>query len=90
MHELHLHWGRDIRAARKAAGLSRTELASMVGVAEITIARWETGFSGPRDARRVALAEVLGVPVGTLFSYVAAGRRAASTSTNPPGPTSPI
>jgi transcriptional regulator with XRE-family HTH domain len=72
MRELHRAWGDNIRAARKSAGLSRTELESIVGVAEITVARWETGFSGPRDPHRVALAELLAVPVATLFPYVVA------------------
>jgi transcriptional regulator with XRE-family HTH domain len=72
MRELHRTWGDNIRADRKTVGLSRTELELIVGVAEITFARWETGSCGPRDAHWVALAEAFEVPVATLFCYVLA------------------
>lgn len=33
----------QFRAARKAAGLTQTEAARLVGVTQVTVARWETG-----------------------------------------------
>jgi transcriptional regulator with XRE-family HTH domain len=37
----------DIRAARKAAGLTQTEAAALIGVQRVTWTRWECGLSPP-------------------------------------------
>lgn len=35
--------GKELRAARLKAGLSRTEVSKLAGVAKATISRWERG-----------------------------------------------
>lgn len=38
--------GAEIREARKAAGLSRAELGSRIGVTHVSIGHWESGRTG--------------------------------------------
>lgn len=51
----HFMTGEDIRRWRLARGLSQAELAELLGVAENTVWRWETGLRSP-DPRLIALA----------------------------------
>lgn len=52
-----------IAKAREAAGISRQELASRMGLQEDTIAYWETERCAPRSNRLVQLAGILNVPL---------------------------
>lgn len=36
--------GRELRAARERLGLTQAELAKVVGVQRVTVARWEAGL----------------------------------------------
>jgi transcriptional regulator with XRE-family HTH domain len=48
-----------LQRLRKRAGLSQRELAALVGVAEITVRKWETGKRAPRLMRIKELAKAL-------------------------------
>jgi transcriptional regulator with XRE-family HTH domain len=85
------HIGANIRAARKALGLSQAELAAKVGVEPPTVSRWETGKDFPGQERLPALCEALsvsqryfdptfkGFPIGTIERTVISHGSAAPT-----------
>jgi len=47
------------RRLRRAAGLAQRELAAVIGVTRLTLARWELGRFQPRGARRERYAAAL-------------------------------
>ncbi len=51
--------GLELRQLRDGAGLTRAALASLVGVSEQTVWRWETGRVRVRGVALVALVSVL-------------------------------
>lgn len=57
----------NIRALRKAKGLSQQELAVKVNVVRQTISKWEQGLSVPDADLLMALSEALEKPVSTLL-----------------------
>lgn len=57
----------NIRALRKAKGLSQQELAVKVNVVRQTISKWEQGLSVPDSDLLIALSEALETPVSTLL-----------------------
>jgi transcriptional regulator with XRE-family HTH domain len=58
---------------REYAGLTREELAGLLGVVRLTERRWETGRRNPRPAMLARVAEVTGAPAdGTAAWDVAA------------------
>jgi transcriptional regulator with XRE-family HTH domain len=59
--------GANIRAARKAAGLTGKELAERLEVSAVAVSQFERGTSMPAVTTFAAIAEVLGVPYGVLF-----------------------
>ena len=59
--------GTNIRAARKAAGLSQEELGERLGVVSQTVSKWERDESSPDAALLPPLAEALGVSLDRLF-----------------------
>ncbi|EHN72330.1 hypothetical protein SMCF_8268 [Streptomyces coelicoflavus ZG0656] len=59
--------GRRVRAVRRAVDLTQSEVAKAVGVADPTVASWETGQSTPDGERLPALARVLGEHLDGLF-----------------------
>lgn len=66
-------WGRNIAAARRAAGLTQLDLGEAIPLKTrypfVTISRWERGISIPGDEYRIRLAQILGVPARDLFPY---------------------
>ena len=52
---------------RKQLGLSQKELASILGVTNKSVSKWETGAAIPRTNTLVQLAEVFNVSVDELF-----------------------
>ena len=57
----------NIKAIRKAKGLSQQELAVKVNVVRQTISKWEQGLSVPDSDLLIALSEALETPVSTLL-----------------------
>ena len=57
----------NLKAIRKAKGLSQEELAVKVNVARQTISKWEQGLSVPDSDLLIALSEALETPVSTLL-----------------------
>lgn len=57
----------NIKAIRKAKGLSQEELAARLHVVRQTISKWETGLSVPDADLLIAISEALETPVSTLL-----------------------
>lgn len=57
----------NIRALRKAKGLSQEELAIKLNVVRQTVSKWEQGRSVPDADMLISLSEVLEVPVSTML-----------------------
>lgn len=57
----------NIKAIRKAKGLSQQELAIKLNVVRQTISKWEQGLSVPDSDMLVFISEVLETPVSTLL-----------------------
>ena len=57
---------RALRAARRAAGLTRDGLAAAAGVSTTTVKAWENGARTPLPTTQVRLAAVLGVGFADL------------------------
>ncbi len=57
----------NIKAIRKAKGLSQEELAVKLNVVRQTISKWETGLSVPDADMLIHISEVLETPVSTLL-----------------------
>ena len=49
---------KQIKAIRRALGVTQQEIAQMIGATQVTIARYETGVSQPTGAYRLALEEL--------------------------------
>ena len=56
-----------IAKARKAAGLTQSELARRLGIRPQSVQSWEAGITAPRARRLTQVAEVLGVPEAFFF-----------------------
>ena len=57
----------NLKAIRKAKGLSQEELAIKVNVVRQTISKWEQGLSVPDADMLISLSEALETPVSTLL-----------------------
>lgn len=57
----------NIRAARKARGLSQEELAARLNVVRQTISKWEQGLSVPDADLLIILSKALEIPVSALL-----------------------
>lgn len=57
----------NIRAVRKAKGLSQEELSVKLGVVRQTVSKWEQALSVPDSDMLISLSEVLETPVSTLL-----------------------
>ena len=57
----------NIKAIRKAKGLSQQELAIKLNVVRQTISKWEQGLSVPDSDMLVFISEALETPVSTLL-----------------------
>lgn len=66
-----LDWwlGATMKAARTAAHITRTQIAGRLGVAELTVLKFEHGESHPRESDQylAAYAELLGVADALVF-----------------------
>ena len=61
-------FGDRISALRQEHGYSQFQLASLVGVSDKAVSKWETGVAKPRMKTCQRLAAVLGVDLDELFS----------------------
>ncbi|WP_148138287.1 helix-turn-helix domain-containing protein, partial [Olsenella sp. HMSC062G07] len=57
----------NIKAFRKAKGLSQEELAIRLNVVRQTVSKWEQGRSVPDADMLIALSETLETPVSALL-----------------------
>ena len=57
----------NIKAIRKARGLSQQELAVKLNVVRQTVSKWEQGLSVPDSDLLIALSQALETPVRTLL-----------------------
>ena len=57
----------NIKAVRKAKGLSQEELAIKLNVVRQTVSKWERGLSVPESEMLISISEVLETPVGVLL-----------------------
>ena len=57
----------NLKAARKAKGLTQAELAARLHVVRQTVSKWEKGLSVPDAQLLIRLAAVLEVPVSALL-----------------------
>lgn len=57
----------NIKAIRKAKGLSQQELAVKLNVVRQTVSKWEQKLSVPDSDMLIAISEVLETPVSTLL-----------------------
>lgn len=64
-------FGRNLRSARLAAGLSREELAGRVGISRSYVGRLEAGVSECRFITAMRLADVLGIWTEDLLDGIA-------------------
>lgn len=55
---------------REFLEISRGEMAKRLDTTEATISRWEAGIVMPSDARKIEVADFLGVPAVSLFPLV--------------------
>ncbi|MGN0998550.1 MAG: helix-turn-helix domain-containing protein [Faecousia sp.] len=62
----------NIKAIRKAKGLSQEELAIKLNVVRQTISKWEKGLSVPDSDMLISISEVLEIPVSTLLGETVA------------------
>lgn len=60
-------FGLRLREARRAAGLTQTDLAALVEVTQTTISCWELGETEPNIVKIRRLARVLKITVGYLL-----------------------
>jgi len=61
-----------LQAQRARLGLSRKEMARLVGVSELSIYNWESGRARPRDAQLKAIAAVRGLGKREVAARLAA------------------
>ena len=61
-------FGDRLSALRQECGYSQFQLASLVGVSDKAVSKWETGAAKPRMKTCQRLAAVLGVDLDELFS----------------------
>jgi transcriptional regulator with XRE-family HTH domain len=63
------HFGRRVRALRKAKGLSQEALADAIGRSVDTVSNVERGVLATRLATAQAIAEALGVTLRDVFDF---------------------
>ena len=66
---------RRMRAVRREKGLSREQLGNALGLTFQQVQEYENGMNRIAAGRLHKIAEILGVPVGTVRSRLFRGRR---------------
>lgn len=62
-----MEFSQQLRAARKAARMSQTELAAQLGVTQQAVGKWENGRSSPDPATLARIASLLHTTTDTLL-----------------------
>lgn len=57
----------ELRELRKKTGLSQKEVGTELGVAQSTVAMWETGDNRPRPDKIPEIANIYGVNIEEAF-----------------------
>ena len=65
-----LKLGRNIKKIREHLGLSKSELAVLVGCKQETISSWEKNSTTPRVDKLIKLSVVLNIPLGRLIDGI--------------------
>lgn len=73
--------GENIKALRKAKGLSQEELALRLNVVRQTVSKWENGLSVPDADLLISVSEILETPVSVLLGETVAEPRADDIKT---------
>ena len=81
-----MNFGNRIKACRTRLGLSRTALASRLGVIGNTVYRWEKGERSPDQAMIVRLSQALDTSVAFLMGETDDSRAAGARRRRPPAP----
>lgn len=68
----------NMKAIRKAKGLSQEELAIKLNVVRQTVSKWENGLSVPDSDMLISVSEALETPVSTLLGEAVAESEADS------------
>ena len=63
-----VHVGRLIRARRRAIGISQHDLATALGLTFQQVQKYERGANRVSASKLFAIAQALGVPVGSFFA----------------------
>ncbi len=61
-------FAQNLKAARKAAGLTQRELAEKIGYSEKSVSKWESGNTVAPGAMLPEIAKVLGTDIDSLFA----------------------
>lgn len=61
--------GANLKAARKAKGLTQTELGHLIGRDGFQVSRWERGAHRASDTALMELAEALDMDYTAFFSF---------------------
>ncbi len=62
-------WGRNLRARRKALGLTQRQVAEVAGLTQQAVGHFEAGDHVPLDRTKVELARALGTNPSALFEW---------------------
>jgi len=73
--------GRRIKRLRESRGFSRHDVAAYLKVDLTAVSAWERGDYLPREGRRLGLAAMLGIDVGSLFAERQDGGTLGSAAT---------
>jgi transcriptional regulator with XRE-family HTH domain len=61
-----MNFGLNLKLARTAAGMTQTELADKLGIAQKQLSRYERGEQTPSVEMAVRMADALGIDMNTL------------------------
>lgn len=77
--------GGELRARRRARGLTHAALAEAVGTRPVILGRWERGEAVPTAGQARSLAEVLDLPSGAAADWAALAEQAGGGVGEEPG-----
>jgi len=66
---IYARWGLLLKGFREKRGLTQTQFAKQLGVSRQAVSQWEMGDCAPNDAKRIEIADLLGIPVDALFHW---------------------